>query len=79
MNKTKVEKSNVDFRGEREAQDAMKRAKVKANAKAREAEEAEEAKRKEEEKSLRSYDNLFRPENMTTNNCDSGNDSDDFM
>ena len=79
LNKTKVEKTDVDFRAEREAQDAKKRQKVKAEAKAQEAAAAEEAKRREEEKELRSYDSLFKPENMTANNCDSGEDSDDFM
>ena len=74
-----MERTDVDFRAEREAHDAEKRAVVKAEARARAAAEAEEAKRKEEEKALRSYDTLFRPEKMTTNNYDSGEDSDDFM
>ena len=78
LNKTKVEKSDVDFRAEREAHDAAKRSVVKAEARARAAAEAEEAKKKEEEKALRSYDTLFKAENMTTNNYDSGEDSDDF-
>ena len=78
LNKTKVEKSDVDFRAEREASDAEKRAVAKAEARSQAAAEAEEAKRRDEEKALRSYDSLFKPENMTTN-CDSGNDSDDFM
>lgn len=39
--------------------------------------EEEEAKRKEEEKQMRSYDNLMRSENMTSNK--DANDSDDFM
>ena len=78
LNKTKVERTDVDFRAEREARDAEKRAVVKAEARARAAAEAEEAKKKEEEKALRSYDTLFKAENMTTNNYDSGEDSDDF-
>ena len=73
-----MEKSDVDFRAEREARDAEKRAVAKAEARSKAAAEAEEAKKRDEEKALRSYDSLFKPENMTTN-YDSGNDSDDFM
>merc|ERR1712135_42052 len=78
LNKTKVERTDVDFRAEREAEDAKKRQRAKDEARKRAAEEAELAKKREEEKALRSYDTLFKPENMTTN-CDSGEDSDDFM
>lgn len=68
----------MDFRAEREARDAQVRQKVKKAAKEKAEEELAEAKQRAEEKAARSYDSLFKPENMKTN-CDSGNDSDDFM
>ncbi|XP_022315699.1 DNA-binding protein RFX2-like [Crassostrea virginica] len=77
LNKTKREE-HPDFRKLREDRDREEREDQKrkmAEQKKRE-KEMEEQKKKEAE--TRSYANLMRPENMTSNR-DDGNDSDDFM
>jgi len=78
LNKTKVEKENVDFRSQREERDSKERqAKKKAFNAMEEQNKIEEEKRKAEAE-LRSYDRLMTTENMSSNK-DGGNDSDDFM
>ncbi|KAH9400511.1 PREDICTED: coiled-coil domain-containing protein 25-like [Rhagoletis zephyria] len=77
LNKTKVVKNNVDLRGEREGRDRNERNTQKEVQRDLKAKEKDEAKRKEEASKLRSYDNVMKSENMTTN--ETGYDSDDFM
>lgn len=77
LNKTKVEQK-PDLRALREERDRKEREKVKEQERLRRKAEREAEKQKQEEAERRSYGNLMRAENMTTN-YDDGNDSDDFM
>ncbi|XP_054154495.1 coiled-coil domain-containing protein 25-like isoform X2 [Oppia nitens] len=77
LEKTKVEKQNVDFRAEREERDSKERDNLKAIQRQQKQKEKEELKRKEEMSRLKSYDSVMKNENMQTNQ--DGYDSDDFM
>jgi len=77
LNKTKVERK-PDLRTEREERDAKERAKTKEIERNRRKAEREAEEKRQEEAERRSYANLMKSENMTTN-YDDGNDSDDFM
>jgi len=78
LNKTKVEKEHVDFRGQREERDSKERQAKKKAFKAMEEQKKQEDLKRKEEAELRSYDRLHTSDNMTSNR-DGGNDSDDFM
>ena len=78
LNKTKNEVVKPDLRGQREERDRQERAKAKEQDRLRRQAEREEQARKEEEAERRSYNNLMKSENMTTN-TEQGYDSDDFM
>lgn len=78
LNKTKEEKSDVDFRGEREERDRLERLDEKKRLQERKQQEKEEQRRKEEERQARSYDSLMKPENMQSN-YGVVDDDDDFM
>ena len=77
LNKTKEERK-PDLRGLREERDRKEREKVKEQDRLRRKAEREAEKLKQEEAERRSYGNLMKSENMTSN-YDDGNDSDDFM
>lgn len=77
LNKTKEEK-HPDLRAEREERDRLEREDQKAKQREIKKKEKEEAERKAKEAELRSYSNLMKAENMTSN-VDAGYDSDDFM
>ncbi|KAG1681863.1 Coiled-coil domain-containing protein 25 [Nymphon striatum] len=77
LNKTKEEKQ-PNLRNEREERDRLEREDKKAILKQQNEKEKEEKKMKEELAQQKSYANLMKPENMTSN-IDDGNDSDDFM
>lgn len=77
LNKTKREE-HPDFRTAREERDLKERENKKQLLREQKEREKVEAKRKQEELEARSYKNLMKPENMSTN-YDDGNDSDDFM
>ncbi|KFD54187.1 hypothetical protein M514_04964 [Trichuris suis] len=79
LNKTKIVKSDVDLRHEREERDRKERIKDKQRREAAKKELEEQQRRKEEENRLRHYEDLFTPENMVSTNKDGGSDSDDFM
>ncbi len=57
----------MDLRGEREGRDRNERNTQKEVQRDLKAKEKDEAKRKEEASKLRSYDNVMKSENMTTN------------
>lgn len=78
LNKTKNEVIKPDLRGQREERDSQERAKAKEQDRLRRQAEREEQTRKEEEAERRSYSNLLKSENMTTN-AEQDYDSDDFM
>lgn len=67
LDKTKVEKTDVDFRGQREERDRKEREDKKAIQRELKQKEKEEAKRKEEASKLRSYEAVMKPESMSTN------------
>uniref|UniRef100_A0A5S6QLY7 Coiled-coil domain-containing protein 25 n=1 Tax=Trichuris muris TaxID=70415 RepID=A0A5S6QLY7_TRIMR len=79
LNKTKLVKTDVDLRHEREERDRKERAEIKKRKEAMKKELEAEQRRKEEENRLRHYEDLFTPENMRPPNRDGGSDSDDFM
>uniref|UniRef100_A0A915KQ86 Coiled-coil domain-containing protein 25 n=1 Tax=Romanomermis culicivorax TaxID=13658 RepID=A0A915KQ86_ROMCU len=76
LEKTRVEKQ-IDFRKEREERDRLEREDKKRLLREEKKRIEEEEKRKAEEKEARSYSNLFKNENMTSNK--EAEDSDDFM
>lgn len=78
LNKTKVEK-HPDFREEREERDRLEREDLKAKGRELKKKEKEEADQRAKDAEARSYSNLMREENMTSNMGGDGNDSDDFM
>lgn len=65
------------LRAEREARDQRERARTRAAQRARERAEREAQKAKAAEAERRSYDRMFKPEAMRSN--EDGYDSDDFM
>lgn len=67
LNKTKVEKNNVDLRGQKEERDRKEREDKKALQRAQRQKEREEQKQKEELAKLRSYETVMKKENMKTN------------
>lgn len=67
LNKTKVEKTNVDLRFEREERDRVEREDKKAIDRDRKRIEKEKEKEKEETARLRSYDSVMKTEKMKTN------------
>lgn len=77
LNKTK-EDIKPNLQELREERDRKEREKVKEQDRLRRKSEREAAARKEEEAERRSYNNLMKSENMTTNQ-EQDNDSDDFM
>jgi len=77
LNKTKIEKLNVDLRAEREERDRLEREDKKALLRKQKEEEKAEAKRREEEAKLKSYAHVMVTDKMKTNK-DYG-DEDDFM
>uniref|UniRef100_A0A8D8TES1 Coiled-coil domain-containing protein 25 n=1 Tax=Cacopsylla melanoneura TaxID=428564 RepID=A0A8D8TES1_9HEMI len=79
LNKTKREEKNVDLRGQREKRDAKEREDKKRLLKEQQIKDKEDEKKRQEEAELRSYSNLMKAENMTSNKETSGYDSDDFM
>jgi len=78
LNKTKVEKENVNFGALRQARDAEERRKEKKIQQEKKAIQKEEALQKQQEQELRSYSTLMVEENMTSN-TDNPIDEDDFM
>nr|CAG4638802.1 EOG090X0G3O [Cyclestheria hislopi] len=78
LNKTKVEKK-IDLRAEREERDRNEREDKRRLLKEQRERERDEEKRRQIEAELRSYDRLFKSENMKTNKDGDGYDSDDFM
>ncbi|XP_047118730.1 coiled-coil domain-containing protein 25 [Schistocerca piceifrons] len=78
LNKTKREE-HPDLQAEREQRDRKEREDKKRLLREQREREKEEERRNKEEAELRSYSNLMKPENMTSNKYDDGNDSDDFM
>lgn len=77
LNKTKEEKF-PDLRASREDRDKQEREDQKQKLLDQKKKEKEEIEKREKEKEERSYDRLFKAENMTSNQ-DAANDSDDFM
>ncbi|GAB1610788.1 Hypothetical predicted protein [Argonauta hians] len=75
--KTKEERS-PDLRAEREQRDKEEQALKRKQMMLERQREKEEVRRRKEQEEIRSYASLMKPENMKSN-CDSGNDSDDFM
>lgn len=67
LNKTKVEKTNVDLRSEREERDRLEREDKKAIDRERKKAEKEKEKEKEETARLRSYDSVMKTDKMQTN------------
>jgi len=67
LNKTKVEKLDVDLRAEREARDRKEREDAKEIQREIKRKEKEEQKRREEMAKLKSYDSVMKDENMKTN------------
>ncbi|KAK2185517.1 hypothetical protein NP493_232g03002 [Ridgeia piscesae] len=79
LNKTKVEKK-PDLREEREERDRKERETQKTIMRAQKEKEKEEAEKRAKEAELRSYSNLMKAENMTSNqDGGDGYESDDFM
>ncbi|XP_063234807.1 coiled-coil domain-containing protein 25 [Bacillus rossius redtenbacheri] len=78
LNKTKRE-AQPDLQAEREERDKSEREDKKRLLREQKEREKEEERRKQEEAELRSYTTLMKSENMTSNMCPDGNDSDDFM
>lgn len=77
LNKTKTEQ-HPNFREEREKRDAKEREDKKKVLREQKEKEKELEKKRKEDAELRSYNSLFKEENMQLN-TDDGNDSDDFM
>ncbi|CAH1255390.1 CCDC25 [Branchiostoma lanceolatum] len=77
LNKTKQERQ-PDLRAEREERDAEERKDAKKKLKEQRDLEKEEERRRKEEEEKRSYSNLMREENMTSNQ-DAMEDEDDFI
>ncbi|KAL7057742.1 hypothetical protein AAHC03_017161 [Spirometra sp. Aus1] len=77
LEKTQQVVENPDLRAEREARDERVRQKAKAAQRAREQAERQAEKIRQSELERRSYDRLFTPEKMRSN--EDGYDSDDFM
>lgn len=77
LNKTKEERF-PDLRMEREERDREEREDKRKELQAKRRKEKEEEKRRVEEAQARSYSNLMKTENMTSNK-DGGSDSDEFM
>lgn len=67
LNKTKIEKKELNLKGEREERDRKEREDKKAIQRELKQKEKEEAKRKEELAKLRSYESVMKRENMQTN------------
>ncbi|CAD5115773.1 DgyrCDS4717 [Dimorphilus gyrociliatus] len=78
LNKTKVDKKDVDLQAEREERDRKEREVQKAKLREQKKREKEEEEKRQKELEVRSYKSLMKSENMTSNQ-DDGNDSDDFM
>ena len=78
LNKTKEERTSVDFREEREKRDRSEREEKKRAFKASEDARKAEEKARKEESERRSYSTYMTDEKMTSNQG-GGNDSDDFM
>ncbi|XP_005107491.1 coiled-coil domain-containing protein 25 [Aplysia californica] len=78
LNKTKTE-DKPDFRALREERDRKERESQKKVQQEQKQREKEEEKRKQEQAELRSYNNLMRSENMSSNKDNLGADDDDFM
>lgn len=78
LNKTK-EEGKPDFRAEREQRDQSEREDKKRIQREQREKQKEEERQKQEEAELRSYSTLMKSENMKTNKCTDGYDSDDFM
>lgn len=79
LNKTKVEKQGVDLMAEKEARDRRERAIRKAEDREKRLQEEEEKVRQKELAKLRSYQDVLRSDNMTSNKDCEGDLSDDFM
>lgn len=67
LNKTKVEKSNVDLRSEREERDRLERDDKKAIERERKRIEKEKEKERDESARQRSYDSVMKADKMHTN------------
>ena len=79
LNKTKEERTSVDFREEREKRDRSEREEKKKAFKASEDARKAEEKARKEESERKSYSTYMTDEKMTSNQGGGGNDSDDFM
>ena len=78
LNKTKEERTSVDFREEREKRDRSEREEKKKAFKASEDARKAEEKARKEESEKRSYSTYMTDAKMTSNQG-GGSDSDDFM
>lgn len=67
LNKTKIEKTNVELRSQREERDRLEREDKKSIERERKRIEKEREKEKEETARLRSYDSVMKTEKMQTN------------
>src|SRR5687768_6158000 len=80
LNKTKIERKDVDLREERETRDRLEREKQKKVEQELRLKLEKEKKAKQELAKLKSYETVMVAEKMTTNNKDCDSDlSDDFM
>ena len=78
LNKTKVERTDVDLRAEREERDRKEREDKKAMMRQQRKLQEEADKERMAEQEARSYDRIMHTEQMRSNK-DGGSDSDDFM
>lgn len=79
LEKTKVEKNDVDFRKLREERDAAERAQQRAENAAKLKKEKEEQEEKRKEAEMRSYTGMFVENKMRVNNAGEVPSDDDFM
>lgn len=78
LEKTKVEKNDVDFKALRDARDAEERAQERANKSAQEQREREEREERKKQEEIRSYSGVMKTELMRSNQGEVP-DEDDFM